>query len=53
VREDGVDVVADEFAAAVGVAEEEADDSEGGAEDLSWNMPSGFGDLKLRVAFRM
>lgn len=43
--EGSVDVVADELAAGVGMAEEEADDGEGGAEDLGWDVPAGFANL--------
>lgn len=48
--EGGVDVVADELAAGVRVAEEEADDSEGGAEDLGWDVPAGFADLFVQMS---
>lgn len=39
-REAGVGVVGAELAAAVHVAEEVAQDSEGGREDLNWDVPA-------------
>jgi len=47
IGEDGVDVVADELAAAVRVAEEEAEDGEEGPEGLCRDVPPGLGDLLM------
>jgi hypothetical protein len=41
----GVDVVEGVLAVGMRVAEEEAGDGEGGAEDLGWNVPAGLSNL--------